>query len=252
MWSCMEVMVEVGLIPTLVELATQRMQWMQSMLSHPEEHAVAVAAIWGQLQMESEPTVDAEGELTEIANSMARRMQADYQVVLAYGGDALAEFDEIWRAAGGRWASLFACSDVRDSFVALDLRVVRAGWRHHTRAAPAAAAEERGASPSPELLVCGLLRDDEQECALSFSSKSARSSHQRTPGFGGQHGEVSVLYSGTLSKVCGWCGSTFANQKVAAQHTKRAYKHGRCLADRSFYRWELQDVARSDCPFLRL
>jgi hypothetical protein len=81
-WSNHKVLLECGIIPTIIEMAVRRWQWVQSMSKHRQSHHHIITMIWGKAKCEEEPTVTAEGKLNEgfDVNEMAKRIDKDYNV----------------------------------------------------------------------------------------------------------------------------------------------------------------------------
>jgi hypothetical protein len=93
-----KVLLECGIIPTIIEMAVRRWQWVQSMSKYRQSHHHIITMIWGKAKCEEEPTVTAEGKLNEDfdVNEMAKRIDKYYNIILQWADDDMKVFDETW------------------------------------------------------------------------------------------------------------------------------------------------------------
>lgn len=125
-----------------------------------------IALIWGQAHCESEPTLNAEGQLTAQANSLARQFAEDMSLLGSVG--AAEEFVELWASSGSSWRALFDSDEIRQSFLVVDVSELKSRYLAQS---PQAGASDDGSEVSVEELrgdwVCGLPNAIRRQPALS-------------------------------------------------------------------------------------
>ncbi len=57
------------------------MGWLQSMVTCPAQHHRTIAAVWGKLGFEEEPTINCDGFPADHANPWAKQYQRDFESI---------------------------------------------------------------------------------------------------------------------------------------------------------------------------
>lgn len=234
--------------PTRVELSARRIRWLQSMIRDREAHEHVIALIWGQAHCESKPTLDAEGLLTEQANSMAQQFAEDMRLLSNVG--AAEEFVELWASCGSSWRALFESEEVRQSFLLVDVSELRS--RYLAQCLQSDAAEAGGEVSVEELRgdwVCGLPDAMGRICDAAFRTRAACLVHRRCAAAGGGHGRWQGVHGAVITNQCPVCATVLASRRAATHHLIAALKSGRCRCDATLQSWDLVQPTSLDCPF---
>ena len=231
------------LAPTSIELRVRRLRFWQSVARNPGLHVALLAAVFGQCEFETLPTVDLHGRVSRNANPWALQFKSDVE--------SLAECDDgkdLVEQLAGRVVRVF--SDFREAFARVDCSVLRRQFL--SVAIPPPGFEY----PAPDLLdaveterphKCDCLLDNGSLCEAAFDSWQKLLVH-KTFTKSGNHGKPSVARQAAVTNVCPWCRHVYASQRTAQSHIRRALQKRRCTGrgSNTVFAAEVPELV---CPF---
>ena len=215
-----------GVACASTELRIRRLKFLQRLATDPFRHHHVITAIFGTMDFDSEPTVDAEVGLSPRANSYARLYWKDLQslagldsahwIVELAGNDIMAFFTEL--------ATDFAHVDVTELRAQeLSVQIPPPGFSPAPRQHHAEEPLEMDDLPH----VCSIALESGIPCGQRFASLRDLRLHQYKSGLS-NHNIVSDYCKAAHVNQCPWCLMVHASIVSTRKHIKRRLDAGSC------------------------
>ncbi|CAE7493209.1 unnamed protein product [Symbiodinium natans] len=219
-----------GVACTSTELRIRRLKFLQRLATDPFRHHHVITAIFGTMDFDSEPTVDAEVGLSPRANSYARLYWKDLQslagldsahwIVELAGNDIMAFFTEL--------ATDFAHVDVTELRAQeLSVQIPPPGFSPAPRQHHAEEPLEMDDLPH----VCSIALESGIPCGQRFASLRDLRLHQYKSGLS-NHNIVSDYCKAAHVNQCPWCLMVHASIVSTRKHIKRRLDADAALSPR--------------------
>ena len=233
------------IVPAEEELRVRRLRWAQGWAKDPENNAQVLAAYFGQMREEKQPSMLDDGTLLDTANRWALRFQEDMEKLTD-----IEDGDYLMKNIQGKVGRIFIDEGAREDFINIDMKQMR---RKYLSMQVAPGAEYKDSVPTSsdddeeKPFVCGWEYDDdenflERTCNAAFSSKASLLKHRRRT-----HGQRLILHSIVVTNQCPVCNSSFSTRATAQKHLVAAYRRGFCILDKSIYN-EIKVPRDLECP----